>query len=252
MRNKIKTSLLLTFGLVFGSICHAKEPTKLTSDKDLALNALNNMSGYLRTLDKLSIQANLYIDDILDNGQKIQQSKSLSIAANPPSSMKAVTSDRDKTREFYYDGTDFTIYTPKTGYYASFKAPKTISKLIQKAADNYDIEIPLSDLFLWGTKYDNSSEIDEAILVGVDKVNGVSCNHFAFRQKDVDWQVCIQRGDMPLPLKLVITSKLEETQPQYTAIIRWDTAPSLSYQSYTFIPRKGDQKINFAPKKNNK
>lgn len=252
MSKQIQTSLLLTLGLVIGSISHAEEPTTLISDKDLALNALNNMSGYLRTLDRLSIDANLYVDEVLDSGQKIQQTRSLLITANLPSNLKAITSNADNAREFYYDGKNFTIYTPQTGYYASFKAPESIPKLIEKASDNYDIEIPLSDLFLWGTKYDNSSEINEAILVGVDQVNGVSCNHFAFRQQDVDWQVCIQRGDMPLPLKLVITSKLEETQPQYTAIMHWDTAPLLSNQSYTFMPRKGDQKINFAPKKINK
>ncbi len=252
MSNKIQISLLLAIGLVIGSVSYANEPTRLISDKELALKALNDMSGYLRTLDRLSIHANLYVDEILDSGQKIQKNRSLLITANPPSNLKAITSNTDNVREFYYDGKEFTIYTPQTGYYASFKAPETIPKLIEKATDNYDIEIPLSDLFLWGTKYDNSSEINEAILVGVEQVNGVSCNHFAFRQQNVDWQICIQRGDMPLPLKLVITSKLEETQPQYTAIIQWDTAPLLSNQYYTFIPRKGDQKINFAPKKINK
>jgi len=114
MRNKIKTSLLLTFGLVIGSISHAKEPIKLISDKDLALNALNNMSGYLRTLDRLSIHANLYVDEILDSGQKIQQSRRLLITANPPSNMKAIASNTYNAREFYYDGKDFTIYTQLT------------------------------------------------------------------------------------------------------------------------------------------
>ncbi len=252
MSNKIRISLFLFTWLITASFSHAKEPESFISDKKLALNALNNMSGYLRALDKFSIQANLYIDNVIDNGQKIQKTTRLNITANLPSQLKATIAKTDSTRELYYNGKTFTIYTPQSGYYASFKAPKTIPQLIEKAADNYDIDIPLSDLFLWGSKYDNSSEINEAILVGIDQVNGVSCNHFAFRQKDVDWQVCIQRGDMPLPLKLVITSKLEETQPQYTAVMHWDTAPLLNNQSYTFIPRKSDKKISFASKKNSK
>jgi len=221
------------------------------SEMSLATQALNNMSGYLRSLDRLSVHADIYADEVLENGQKIQQTRSIVASANPPSMLMVKVSNLNNSRELYYNGDNFTIYTPQpSGFYATFKAPKTIGELIKKAADDYDIKIPLSDLFVWGTNNDNSSEIEEGILIGVDQVNGVSCNHFAFRQKDIDWQICIQRGDMPLPLKVVITTKLEEAQPQYIALFKWDTAPILqNKQYYTFIPDANDHKIDFPTKK---
>ncbi len=261
MSNKITTGLfLLIGGLAFTSMSQAGEKNTLSSDealaaseKSLALDALDNMSGYLRSLDKFSINADVYVDEILENGQKIQQTRSIEVSANPPALLKVKSSNINTTRELYYDGESFTVYMPQpNGFYATFKAPKTIGKLIRKAADDYDIDIPLSDLFLWGSKNDDRSEIEEATVIGVDQVEGISCNHFAFRQKDIDWQLCIQRGDTPLPLKLIITTKLEEAQPQYVAVLKWDIAPVQTKQSYTFIPDVNDEKINFAKSNKNK
>ena len=34
-------------------------------------------------------------------------------------------------------------------------------------------------------------------------IDGVATDHYAFREADVDWEVWIQKGDQPLPRKLV-------------------------------------------------
>jgi len=261
MKKKIITSLFLLTGLSLSSMPQASDKNNsssekelVSSEKSLALDALNNMSGYLRSLDKFSIHADIYVDEVLENGQKIQQTRKIAASVTPPSMLMIQASSTSGSNEYYYNGDNFTIFTPQpAGFYATFKAPKTIGKLIRKAKDDFDIDIPLSDLFLWGTNNDNSSEIQEAILIGVERVNGVSCNHFAFRQKDIDWQICIQRGDMPLPLKLVITTKQEEAQPQYLALFKWDTAPTQKdKQYYTFIPDENDHKIDIQTNKKNK
>jgi len=261
MKKKIITSLFLLAGLSLSSMPQASDKNNsssekelVSSEKSLALDALNNMSGYLRSLDRLSVHADIYVDEVLENGQKIQQTRSIDATANPPSLLRLKTSNQYTSREFFYDGENFTIYTAQpSGFYATFKAPDTIGKLIKKAADKHNIEIPLSDLFLWGSENDNSADIEEAILIGVARVDGVSCNHFAFRQQDIDWQICIQRGDIPLPLKLIITTKLEEAQPQYIALFKWDTAPTeKDKQYYTFIPDENDHKIDIQTNKKNK
>ncbi len=251
MNRKITISLLLSAGLIAGSsTALAAEPEndlqkQAAAEKALAIQALGNMSEYLRSLDKFTVHAQVNVDEVLANGQKVQLTKSVEVTADRPSSLRATTSTMYSQREFYFDGKIFTLYSPRLGFYASFDAPATIGEVVVKAKDNFDVEMPLADLFYWGTDADASDDIEEAIVVGVDKIDGISCNHFAFRQKEVDWQICIQRGDTPLPLKLVITSKEETAQPQHASVMKWDTAPSLSGQSYTFVPHDGDAKINF-------
>lgn len=251
MNSKTAISLLFSAGLVAGSgtVLAGESETDLqkmaAEEKALAITALGNMSGYLRSLDKFSVHANINIDHVLDNGQKVQLTKAVEINADPPSSMWAKSSAMYYEREFYFDGKTFTLYSPGLGFYASFDAPGTIGEVLAKAEDDYDVELPLADLFIWGTDAGTEAAIDEAMIIGVDKVDGISCNHFAFRQSEIDWQICIQRGDTPLPLKLVITSKEEAAQPQYESVLKWDTAPALGRQSYTFAPRDGDSKISF-------
>ena len=51
-------------------------------------------------------------------------------------------------------------------------------------------------------------------------VDGVECDHLAFRNLETDWQIWIERGERPLPRKYVITSKTVATAPQYTLRLR--------------------------------
>ena len=252
MKNKAVVSLLIIGGLISSSIIQAEEKKESLTEMEVAQQALKNMSAHIRSLGKFSIYADVYIDEVLENGLKVQLNKNTEVFADLPSKFKIISSTMTRSNEFYYNGSEFTMYTPHDSFYVSLKAPETVGKLINMAQNKYDLDIPLSDLFLWGSKYDTSNEIESALIIGVQQVNGVSCNQFAFRQKDVDWQICIQRGEEPLPLKLVITSKQEETQPQYIAILKWDTAPLLLNQSYTFVPKSTDVKIKFVTEKTDK
>ena len=107
----------------------------------------------------------------------------------------------------------------------------------------YDIRLPLSDLFRWGTEAKGHPEIKEAIHVGPALVGEIPCNHFAFRQEGVDWQIWVQKGDAPLPIKLVITTTDDEARPQFVSVLDWNVAPALSNDMFTFDPPKDAYKI---------
>lgn len=252
-RNAI--SLLVAAGLTAGCSTAVdkaaeNEPKRVLDaqaieERATAIQAMHEMSTYLRSLQKFSVNADVSFDEVLDNGQKVLLNKAVEINVERPSKLWSRVTTEYSQREFYYDGDMFTIYTPDLGYFASFATPATLGEVVKQAKNDYDIEVPIADLFLWGTTADASGDVDEAIIVGIDKVNGVSCNHFAFREKEIDWQICIQRDGVPLPLKLVITEKGDITQPQHISILTWNTAPDLSGQNYTFTAKQGDQKIAF-------
>ena len=60
------------------------------------------------------------------------------------------------------------------------------------------------------------TDIVSGAHVGMAYVDGVEAHHLAFRGKNVDWQLWVQAGDQPLPLKYVITSKWVSGSPEYT------------------------------------
>jgi hypothetical protein len=78
-------------------------------------------------------------------------------------------------------------------------------------------------------------------------VGGTVCEHYAYRTADVDYQLWIEEGqpDGPLPRRLVITSKKEPTQPEYTAVLAWDVSPTVYGTSFKFTPPEGTTKIAF-------
>jgi hypothetical protein len=100
-----------------------------------------------------------------------------------PNHLRAeVLSDR-KQRTFFYDGKTLTLYAPRVNYYASVGAPPTIAELLQVLDQKYGVEMPLADLFLWGTDKDGIADIKVATYIGPGYVGGVDCEHYAFRQQ---------------------------------------------------------------------
>jgi hypothetical protein len=209
-----------------------------------ALAALEKMGAFLRTLKTFTLRADTTIDEVLDDtGQKIQFGGTVEYHVRLPDRLRAeVASDR-KQRQFFFDGTTMTLFGPRTKYYASVPAPPTIRDMLTVVEQKYGLELPLADLFFWGTDKAHPEDIKAAIAVGPSWIGGVLCDHYAFRQEEVDWQIWIERSDTPLPRKLVITTTEEEEQPQFVAVLTWTLAPQLDDALFTFVPPADAQRI---------
>jgi hypothetical protein len=88
-----------------------------------------------------------------------------------------------------------------------------------------------------------SDGITDAKHIGRGVIDGVECEHLAFRTPDVDWQLWVQMGDRPFPRRYVITSKAVTAAPQYTVeILSWRTE-GVAANTFTFSPPAGAGKI---------
>lgn len=240
--------VLLMFTTIFGvNQANAVPDEKKNVIEQKAMDALKNMGKFLITLKSFSVNADISMDEVLLSGQKIMVTGTSQLTARRPDrlfvSMKIDEINQDD--EFYYDGKKFTLFGNNHRYYASFKAPETIDQLMDLAGRRYNIEFPLRDLFKWGTDSSNISEIQSALFIDATDIDGVLCNHYAFRQEEVDWQVWIEQGKTPLPRKLVITSKMEEGQPQYMSTMTWNLSPEISEKIFVFTPPESSYEINF-------
>jgi len=224
----------------------ASAPAAATRDAR-AMDALAAMGKYLRTLKSFSVRADTVTDEVLTTGQKLQFAGSADYLVQTPNRMRAdVRTDR-RERRFIYDGKTVTMYAPRMQYYGTIAAPGTLGEVLVVAEQKYDIALPLADLFLWGTDKSGIDDIKEAAYIGPAKVAGKACDHYAFRQEGVDWQLWIQPGARPLPCKIVITTTAEPAQPQYAALLTWNTAPKVDTGAFSFVPPKGTRKIDIAP-----
>ena len=208
-----------------------------------ATAALERMRTYLRALKTFQVQSEVTSEEVLADGQKVQFASAVRMLAQRPNHLLVeMTSDR-LDRRFFYDGKTFTLWAPRTSYYATVAAPATIIELVDVLDERYDIEMPLADLVRWGGARDSTGAITAAMDVGPSVVDGTTCEQYLFRQAGLDWQIWLQNGEFPLPRKLVITTTTDEARPQYTATYTWNLAPSLNDAAFTFVPPAGARKI---------
>ena len=211
-----------------------------------ALQALEAMGAYLRTLNAFEMKADIVSDEVTDDGRKLQIGSTVTYKARKPSKLSIDTVSDRKLRKLYYDGKQLTLYAPRVGFYAQAPAPPTIRETLDVLYDKYGVEVPLEDLFRWGEPGDAREALTRGFYVGPARIGGVETDQYAYSTGDVDWQVWIARGDKPVPRKIVITSLFDETQPQFSATMDWNTAPSLKDADFAFTPPATAKSITFA------
>lgn len=211
-----------------------------------AMDALQKMGAYLRTLKAFQVEAAVTDEDVLEDGQKDQYAGVTSILARMPNGLVAEVKNDRRDRTFVYDGKSFTLFAKRLGYYATIDAPPTIGQLADMLEEKHGFGVPLADLFRWGGASWSAEGIKAATDLGSGVVEGTTCQHYGFRQAEIDWQVWIQKGDYPLPRKLVITTITDEARPQHTAVFTWNLAPSYNDAAFTFDPPEGAGKVVLA------
>ena len=96
-------------------------------------------------------------------------------------------------------------------------APPTVARTLDAIRARYGIVFPVGGFHPDVGQENLLKNITAAGYIGTSRIDGVEYDHAAIRQTDVDWQVWIEKGETPLPRKLVITTKTQPTQPQFIA-----------------------------------
>ena len=109
--------------------------------------------------------------------------------------------------------------------------------------------MPLADLFVWGTPTAPLDKIESAMNAGQDVIGDELCDHYAFRQGNVDWQIWITTAGKPLPRKVVITSRADDARPQSVSLLTWNLKPSFTDAVFRFVPPAGAKAIEILPRK---
>ena len=215
-----------------------------------AIAALERMGGYLRNLQSFEVRTATTMDMITEvtpgEEQKLQFAGTGLYRVRRPNAFYVEQRTDRRQRQYYYDGTNLTVYAPRMHYYAQVAAPQTIAETVTLLEERYNITLPLTDLFTWGTSAADTANIITAQHVGFARVGEDECDHYAFRQGELDWQIWIRRGDQPLPRKVVITTREMEGQPQFVSELTWTLNPRFENAVFTFTPSSEARRIQIA------
>ena len=209
---------------------------------------LRASTDYVAGLKQFSVDTRSTLEVVLKSGQKIQFDNGATLAVQRPNKLRAERVGDLVNQVFYYDGKSLTLSNPDEKVFATVAAPGTLEEMLDFARTRLDIVAPASDLI-----YKNAHEIlmdgvTDGFVVGKGIVEGVRCDHLAFRAPQVDWQIWIQEGDKPLPRKFVITTRDVNGGPQFSVVMtKWNTAPKFPDGLFAFKPPKGAKKVEFMP-----
>jgi hypothetical protein len=238
-------AVALAVGTTAGAMAQTSAAGSADIDPD-AMAALQKMGEYMRTLRAFQVHCDTVREDVLTDGQKVSFHGKVDLLVSRPDRLREDIKGDLHQRLYLYNGKNVTIWAGLLGYYTTVPAPPTLRELADRLADKYGIELPLEDLFYWGTDQSKVSAITAATDIGPGDVEGVTCGHYIFRQPGVDWQIWIQLGDYPLPRKFIITTMTDEARPQYSNTMTWNLAPSFNDAAFQFDPPPGSHKISIA------
>jgi hypothetical protein len=214
-----------------------------------AIQALKNMGAYLQTLKQFEVMIELSGERVLADGQKLQHTATADLDVQRPNKLRADMRTVNGRRELIYDGKTVTLYTPAQKYYSQAKFDDNLGVLAQRLRERFALEIPSTDLFLWGTDAAPVDNMQSAMNAGQDIVGGEICDHYVFRQGEIDWQIWIATGARPLPRKLVITNRADEARPQSVTLYKWKPSPKFGNDVFAFKPPKDAKVAEFVPVK---
>jgi hypothetical protein len=207
-----------------------------------ARQAMDRMKAALNGLQRFTVTAEISRDETLSYGYKLQHNEFVDMDVDRPSKMKVDVAGDLKNRTYYYDGANLTVVAKDLDVYAQKPLPGTTKDLVGALIDR-GFDMPLIDLLYQGQAGDLLDDVRVGILVGDSTVEGEPVTHMAFRQPDVDWQVWVSKAS-GLPRKIVITTRYSVGDPQYQAVLHWNTSPKFAASNFNFVPAKGQTKIS--------
>jgi len=206
---------------------------------------LKAMSDYVSSQATIELTFDSDIEVITPQLEKIQFASSGETLLRRPDKMRAHRMSGHADVSLFFDGRTVSIFGKSHDSWTQFEAPGSVDQLIAALRAGHGVAMPGADLLLTNPYDVLVAEVEEAKLVGRGVVEGVLCEHLAFRNFDTDWQLWVEAGATPVPRKMVITSKTVNGAPQYTVRVKsWKTGAEAAPDAFTFVPPATAKKVS--------
>jgi hypothetical protein len=219
-------------------------PTTGTPEAN-AKSRLKAMSDYMAAQKNFSFNYDTYLEVVTTENQKLGLASSGTMTVSRPDKLRTTRTGGFADVEFVFDGKTLTMLGKNANAYAQAEAPGTIDQLVDTLREKYHRPLPGADLLMSNIHDQLMPEITNAKDLGSGVIDGVECDHLAFRTKDVDWQIWVAQGDRPYPCRYVITSTQVTRAPGYSIDLRdWKTDASITPAAFAFAAPANARKLN--------
>src|SRR6266404_5231200 len=163
---------------------------------DDAAKVLKAMTDYTAAQKSISATFDSDIEVVTPELEKVQLTR--------PDKLRIRRTGGYADVELVYDGKTVSIYGNNAKAYAQAELAGTIDQLVDLIQAKSGAAMPGTDLLLSNAYDEMMSNVIAAQHIGQGVIDGIECEHLAFRGVDTDWQIWIESGARPVPRKYVI------------------------------------------------
>ena len=226
-----------------GGLAAAQEAPRIEPRADKILSI---MSDVLVEAKQFTVHNDQTSDELSLSGDLVELSSSVDLAVRRPDRAHAVLHGDLRPMRYWIGGGRVAVMDVSRWTYAAAKVPADLDAAVEQIWERYGMKIPLAD-FISKNPYETlTRNVESGSYAGLHEIDGVPCHHLSFRQSDIDWQIWIEDGLVPLPRKILIVYKKEPGAPRYTAkLSAWDLSPNLGPTIFEFEPPEGAEQVEF-------
>ena len=240
----VRRSMWFVYRIVFAAALLCAAQNALAQELD-AKAVLKSMSDYVSSQKTIELTFDSDIEIITPQLEKIQFTNSGDVLLSRPDKLRAHRVGGYSDVALFFDGKTASILGKSANAYAQVNLTGTVDQLIAALRSGSGIALPGADLLLSNSYEALVADVTEAKYMGRGVIDGVECEHLAFRNPDTDWQLWVEVGNTPIPRKMVITSKTINSAPQYTLRVKnWKTGGKPADKEFVFVPPAGLKKLN--------
>ena len=211
-----------------------------------ALDRLKQMSDKLAATQAFTYRSSSSIEMSAVTGQFLTFFIDSEVALQRPNKLRVDLSGDLSTVQLYFDGANVSAFDPKNNLHADAHALATIDDVLDFVINKARINFPSGD-FLYSNPYAvMSKDLTHAIIVGPSMVNGVPCEHFAYMNPSINWEVWVAKGTNALPMRLAMTYKKAPNFPRFLIeFADWNLNPKLNADTFVFKAPANAKQIEF-------
>ena len=211
-----------------------------------ARRLLKAMSDYMGQQPGIEAEIDTAVEIITPQIEKLSFNSSSKLTMARPNKVRLERVGGFASLDMIFDGANLTIRDRLDNSYGQVPIKGSIDNLVDEVTDKLGMATPGIDLMLADSYSALIADVIEAKYIGDSMVQGERCDHLAFRNDDVDWQIWIRKGAEKFPCKMVITTKTMAQAPQYTTTIRsMRTNAKIAAASFAFTPAVGERRVEY-------
>ena len=225
------------------------EPPQEEAPARDALTILRNMNTFLVGLETFVVETREVLAEPVDAGKFKTVKAQREIAVQRPDKLAVRSRDSGKPRQFWYNGSQVTLYSPAHRVYGQVAFSGELSGLFDMLEKDYAVTLPLSGLFRANLVDSLQPRLEQVDYVEQETVLEYDCHHIFFKTDEVEADLWIDVADSaPYPRKINLRYPGTTGNPSYEAMLgNWKTERKWTANTFSFTPPETARQIDMVP-----